>query len=249
MPDKILLDADANRKLRYGRDIVWEYTGFGLLRNADSRISLGRPANALAQQPPRYLICPCCGRQVAVHAQLTDRGGMAWREQSPDRVSQVSSWNPGGPASLRESTLDAAESRPAVSVGEKEDFIDAPKTSVSSISGAAGESLNSRPHTEHTVENAEQPPRPTDDEILAQENKIRYLEVPMPASKLCLSRSDSCLALSTCCHCNSGPISCQVLPPCSLPSPPSAIVLTSSALSASQTCPCFWVPEAAARAC
>ncbi|KAK9815200.1 hypothetical protein WJX73_010822 [Symbiochloris irregularis] len=107
---------------------------------------------------------------------------MAWREQSPERGSQVSSWNPGGPASHRESTLDAAESRPAVSVGEREDFVDAPKTSVSSISGAGEESLTSRPHTEHTVENAEQnpnlntdstPARPTDDQILAQENSIR----------------------------------------------------------------------------
>ena len=99
---------------------------------------------------------------------------MSQREQSPDRVSQVSSWNPGGPASHRESTLDAAESRPAVSVGDRDDYIDAPKTSVSSISAAGGESMSSMPHTEHTVENApDQPARPTDDEIIAQENKIR----------------------------------------------------------------------------
>ena len=73
--------------------------------------------------------------------------------------------------------MDAAESRPAVSVGslaDRDDFLDAPKTSVSSVSAAAGESMGSPHHTEHTVENApDQPARPTDDEIIAQENKIR----------------------------------------------------------------------------
>ena len=95
---------------------------------------------------------------------------MARREQSPDRVSQVSSCPPG-PPSHRESTLDAAESRPAVSVGDRDDLLEG-KTSVSSFSAAG--SLNSQPYTERTVENApSQPVRPTDEEILAQENKIR----------------------------------------------------------------------------
>ena len=113
---------------------------------------------------------------------------MSRREPSPDRVSQVSSWNPG-PTSHRESTLDAAESRPAVSVGDREDFLDAPnQTSVSFISAAGGESMSSRPHTEHTVENApDQQTRPTDDEIIAQENKIRSIaSVAAPPADPCI---------------------------------------------------------------
>ncbi|MCJ1428373.1 hypothetical protein MMC29_006282 [Sticta canariensis] len=109
---------------------------------------------------------------------------MALHEHSPDRVSQVSSC---GPATNRESTLDAAESRPAVSVGDTKDLLEAPKTSVSSISEAAADSLNSQPVTEHTVEKpAEQPVRPTDEEILAQENEIRSLALSLQA---CISFS------------------------------------------------------------
>ncbi|KAK9824088.1 hypothetical protein WJX72_007637 [[Myrmecia] bisecta] len=109
---------------------------------------------------------------------------MSWRlrgNQSPDRVSTFSAGDDNG---------DGAESRPLASTGNNS-FAEGtadnlPKTSVSSVSAAAGDSCGSHPAAENDAAEASSKPeqivaaetssRPTDAEIIAQENAIRASE-------------------------------------------------------------------------